>query len=312
MQPEGTNLLRGSIDCHIHACPHMNGRSVTVFDAVRQAAAAGQRAIVLMDNFQNSSGYAALAQDELGHLGVEVLGGLILQPAAGGISYEAAQIAVDYGYGPGSGARFISLPTHHTRHIAMQEGRSALQAESAFHVPDSGDLHSDLLQIINLCATCGIVFDCGHVSGTEALRLTEIARAHGVRQVRVHCSDHAPDIVTALADLGAYCEFSFFVLSHATQVGLTHADTEKHRITGMTLEAQTARIRAAGTQALVSSDAGISLLAPPVETFRQYLLLLRAQGFTDTELRQMSRDRPAALFGIDLDAPLSNMESIHG
>lgn len=312
MQPEGTNLLRGSIDCHIHACPHMNGRSVTVFDAVRQAAAAGQRAIVLMDNFQNSSGYAALAQDELGHLGVEVLGGVILQPTAGGISYEAAQIAVDYGYGLGSGARFLSLPTHHTRHIAMQEGRSALQAESAFHVPDSGDLPGDLLQIINLCAARGIVFDCGHVSGTEALRLTEIARAHGVQQVRVHCSDHTPDIVRALADLGAYCEFSFFVLSHATQVGLTHADSEKHQITGLTLEVQTARIRAAGTQALISSDAGISLLAPPVETFRQYLLLLRAQGFTDTELRQMSRDRPAAIFGIDLDAPLSKMEPIHG
>ncbi|MFN4100041.1 MAG: DUF6282 family protein [Pararhodobacter sp.] len=312
MLPEGTNLLRGSIDCHVHACPHMNGRSVTVFDAVRQAAAAGQRALVLMDNFQNSSGYAALARDELAHLGVEVLGGLILQPAAGGISFEAAQIAVDYGYGPGTGARFISLPTHHTRHIALQEGRSALQAESAFHVAESGDLPDDLYQIMDLCAARGIVFDCGHVSGPEALRLTETAKARGVRHIRVHCSDHAPEIVAALATLGAYCEFSFFVLSHATQVGLTHADTEKHRIAGMTLEAQSARIRAAGARALVSSDAGISLLAPPVETFRQYLLLLRAQGFSDEDLRQMSRDRPAALFGINLDAPLSGQDPIHG
>lgn len=301
MLSEGADLLRGSIDCHVHVCPHMNGRSATVFDAVRQASAAGQRAIVLMDNFQNSAGYAALAAMELADLNVDVLGGVILQPCAGGISLEAAQIAVDYGYGAGTGARFISLPTHHTRHVALHEGRSAAQADAAFHVPENGLLPDALYQIMDLCAARDIVFDCGHISGPEAVRLTEIARARGIERLRVHCSDHTPDTIRELAALGAFCEFSFFVLSHATQVGLTHADAEKHKIAGMTLDAQVQRIRAAGTQALVSSDAGISLLAPPVETFRQYLLLLRAAGFDDTQLRRMSRDMPGALFGIPLN-----------
>lgn len=300
MLPEGSELLTGSIDCHVHPCPHMNGRSVTVFDAVRQAASAGQRAIVLMDNFQNSSGYAALAMQELGDLGVEVLGGIILQPSAGGICPETVRIALDYGYGPGTGARFVSLPTHHTRHVALQEGRTALQANSAFHVPESGVLPDPVLEILDICAARDVVFDCGHVSAPEALRLSEIARDRGVGRVRVHCSDHEPDTIAALAALGAYCEFSFFVLSHATQVGLTHADSEKHRIAAITLAQQVERLHAAGGQAVVSSDAGISLLAPPVETFRQYLLLLRAQGFDDAALRRMSRDAPAALFGIDL------------
>jgi hypothetical protein len=303
MLPEGTDLLRGSIDCHIHPCPHMNGRSVTVFDAVRQASAAGQRAIVLMDNFQNSSGYAALVHHELSALGIDVLGGIILQPSAGGISFESAQIAVDYGYGPGTGARFISLPTHHTRHVALQEGRTELQAESAFHVPEGGRLPDELYQIMDLCAARDIVFDCGHVSGPEALRLAEIAQEHGINRVRVHCSNHDADIIRSLASLEAFCEFSFFVLSHATQVGLTHADSEKHRIAETTIEEQAKGIRAAGKRALVSSDAGISLLAPPVETFRQYLLLLRAQGFDDSEIRWMSRDMPSKLFGIDLEKP---------
>ena len=47
----GAQLLIGAIDGHVHACPHLNGRSVDVFDAVEQAAAAGMRAIGLMDNF---------------------------------------------------------------------------------------------------------------------------------------------------------------------------------------------------------------------------------------------------------------------
>ena len=79
-QPYGTHYLDGAIDCHVHACPHLNARSADVFQAVRAAAAAGMRAIGLMDNFHNSSGFAALAMRELGDLGVEVFGGVILQP----------------------------------------------------------------------------------------------------------------------------------------------------------------------------------------------------------------------------------------
>ena len=121
----GSDLLRGAIDCHVHACPHINDRSIDVFDAVRDAAAAGMRAIGLMDNFANSSGLAALAKRQLGELDVDVWGGLIMEPPAGGVTAEAVRIALKLGYGEGTGARFISLPTHHTRHIATIEKRSA-------------------------------------------------------------------------------------------------------------------------------------------------------------------------------------------
>ncbi|MFN7307988.1 MAG: DUF6282 family protein, partial [Acetobacteraceae bacterium] len=107
----GMHLLKGAIDCHIQCAPHLSGRSVNAFEAVRQAAAAGMRAIGIMCTFQNTSGLAALVNDELGHLGVEAFGGLIMQPTAGGVSLEAARAAIGYGYGPGTGARFISLPT---------------------------------------------------------------------------------------------------------------------------------------------------------------------------------------------------------
>ena len=58
----GMDLLQGAVDCHVHACPHINGRTVTAFDAARQAAAAGMKGVGLMDNFSNSAGYAALAK----------------------------------------------------------------------------------------------------------------------------------------------------------------------------------------------------------------------------------------------------------
>ncbi len=56
----GADLLEGAVDNHVHTCPHINGRSIDVFQAVWQAADAGMRGIGLMDDYANSSGIAAL------------------------------------------------------------------------------------------------------------------------------------------------------------------------------------------------------------------------------------------------------------
>ncbi len=297
--PPGMHLLKGAVDCHVHCAPHLNGRSVNAFEAVRQAAAAGMRAIGIMCNFQNSSGLAALCNDELGHLGVHAFGGLIMQPTAGGVTLEAAKAAVGYGYGPGTGARFVSLPTHHTRHVATAEGRSPAFLETTFWVPPSGKVPDPVPAIMELCAEKDVVFDCGHVSGREAVALAEEAKRRGVTRLRSHGSRYATDEIQAITALGGYVELSFFILTHATQVGLTHVDEEKHKIT-VSAKSQdfTPKLRAAGDRAIVSTDAGVFLLPPPVEAFREYLLLLESEGFTEAEIRRMSATNPARLFGL--------------
>ena len=299
----GMNHVRGAIDCHIHACPHLNGRSVNVLEAVRQAHEAGMRAIGLMDNFAISSGYAALAMQELGHLGVEVFGGLIMQPVCGGVTLEAARTALGLGYGPGTGSRFLSLPTHHTRYVAEREGRTGAYLESVFQVPPSGVVPDPVPAIMELCAERDVVFDCGHVSGREAARLCEEGKRRGVRRLRTHGTRYAADEIRAIVAAGGYVEFSFFILTHATQVGLTHVDAEKHRASGCTIQDMAAAIRACGVErAIVSSDCGVFVLPPPVEGFREFMLLLESEGFTEAEIRRMNTANPAALFGIG-DAP---------
>jgi hypothetical protein len=215
--PVGADLLVGAMDNHIHACPHINARCLDVFEAVEAAAASGMCAIGLMDNFANTSGYAALANRRLGHLGVEVFGGLIMEPPAGGVSAEAVRIALGYGYGArGDGARFISLPTHHTRAIARREGRSAHYIDACLEIPERGPLPAPLPEILDLVAAAGVVFNTGHISGPEALRIVEIARAAGVERILVPAGHFAPDEISALAALGAIVEFSFFSVTHAT------------------------------------------------------------------------------------------------
>jgi hypothetical protein len=270
-----------------------------VLEAVRQAAAVGMRGVGLMDNFANSSGLAALAMAELGHLGVDVFGGIILEPPAGGVSAEAVAIALRYGYEPGQGARFVSLPTHHTRHVARMEGRDAQYVSAAFAVPETGPLPDPVLRILDLVAEHDVVLNTGHVSAPEALRLVSEASRRGVGRVLVPANGYPPPAVRALAEAGALAEFSFFFLTHATLVGLTHVDAEAHRAPRVELEAMVAGIRAATPDRVVlSSDCGVALLPPPVEGLREFLLLLAHAGFTEDELHRMVADNPARLFRI--------------
>ena len=293
----GMDLLHGAVDCHVHACPHVNARSLDVLQAVRAAAAAGMHGIGLMDNFANTSGYAALAQRELGHLGVEVFGGLIMEPPAGGLATETVKIALGYGYSQSDGARFISLPTHHTRHIAMQERRSPAYIDTCLALPEHGELPDPLPEILDLIAQHDVVLNTGHISGPEAVHLVESARQRGVERILVPANHYCVDEVRSITAAGAYAEFSFFFLSHATQLGLTHVDDEKHTVAAVTLAQINPLIQAASpAQTILSSDCGVYVLPPPVEGLRELLLLIASLGYTPSELRQMVSDNPKQLF----------------
>jgi len=295
----GSELLQGAVDNHVHACPHLNARTVTVFEAVRQAAAAGLRGLGLMDNFCNSAGYAALAMQELGDLGVDVFG-LIMEPPAGGVTLEAVDAAIGYGYGPGTAARFISLPTHHTRHIATLEGRSKAYIEGCCEIPEVGDLPDPLPAILDRIVEADVVLNTGHLSGPEALRLIELAKRRGLQRILVPASHYQKDEVRELAKLGAIAEFSFFFVSHATQAGLTHVDAQAHTVPPVSLPVMVELIRTATPeQTIVNSDGGVFLLPPPVEALREFLLLLKSAGFSRDELRTMSNTNPSRLFRLD-------------
>ncbi|MFK7997737.1 MAG: DUF6282 family protein [Granulosicoccus sp.] len=298
-QPPGANWLLGAVDGHVHACPHINGRSVDVLQAVRDAADAGMHAIGLMDNFANSSGLAALANRELSHLGVEVFGGLIMEPPAGGVSTDAVRIALDYGYGASDGARFISFPTHHTQYTARLEGRPDNYIDRCFHVPDSGRLPDNVIKILDLVAQADVVLNTGHLSATEAVRLTTVARDRGILRILVPANHFDTNTVATLCSLGAYVEFSFFFVSHATDAGLTHVDSERHTVPRVAPADMANLISCApDEQVILSGDCGVFLLPPPVEGLREFLLLMRSCGVAELSLQRMVRENPRKLFGL--------------
>ncbi len=300
LQPPAAHLLVGAMDNHVHACPHINARSLDVMSAVSEAAAAGMTAIGLMDNFASSSGYAALAKAVRPDLPIDVFGGLIMEPPAGGVSAEAVRIALHYGYRPGDGARFISLPTHHTRHVAEGEGRSPAYVETCLAIPERGPLPDPLGEILDLVAEADVVFNTGHVSGPEALRVIEAARARGVRRILVPAAHYSADVVAEAAALGAVCEFSFFVVSHATRIGLTHVDAAANTIAFVEPAEIAALIAAAGARnVILSSDCGVGVLPRPVEGLREFLVLLGHVGVAEADLARMVSTTPKRLFKVE-------------
>jgi hypothetical protein len=298
----GMDLLTNAVDCHVHACPHINARSVDVMQAARAAATAGMRGIGLMDNFANSSGLAALARRELANLDIDIFGGLIMEPPAGGVCADAVRTALGYGYDENDGARFISLPTHHTRNIAREEGRNDDYVEACLEIPETGELPDPLPEILDLIAARDVVLNTGHISGPEACRLVELALKRGVTRILAPASHFEPSEVRQMTEAGAFAEFSFFFMSHATQLGLTHVDEEKHTVAAVGLPRMAELIHAATpSRTVLSGDCGVFVLPPPVEGFREFLLMIESAGFDRTALRQMAAGNPAHLFKIEND-----------
>ena len=106
LQPQATDILRGTIDIHVHSDPDNVPRSVDGLDAAKQARAAGMRGIVLKNHYDPTAGLAYLARKEAP--GLEVFGGIDLNLSVGGMNTAAvehlAQVAGGWG-------RFVWMST---------------------------------------------------------------------------------------------------------------------------------------------------------------------------------------------------------
>jgi len=112
-------LLKGAIDIHVHAGPHLKSspRSVDPVQAAIQARDAGMRAIVYMDVFEMTTGTVWMVSRAVPDF--KVFGGIILNTVYGGMNPRAVKTAIFYG----SGAKYVSFGAHSTVYQASKEGR---------------------------------------------------------------------------------------------------------------------------------------------------------------------------------------------
>jgi hypothetical protein len=274
-------VLRGTIDIHVHSDPDNVPRSIDGIDVAKLARSKGMRGIVLKNHYDPTAGLAFLARKEAP--GLEVFGGIDLNLAVGGMNAVAVEHMTQVAGGWGRVVWMSSFD-------AENQVRYSRENRPFVRVAREGELLPETKAVIAVIARHGLVLATGHVSAQEALMLLREGTRQGVEHMVVTHAANAPVLMNVpqmqeAAKQGAFVEFVGGSLAAAD------AAARIDRIADA--------IRQVGPQAcILSSDLGQKGNALPPDGFAAFLLALRAKGFSEPELNRMSKQNPARLLGL--------------
>ena len=279
--PQETDILRGTIDIHVHSDPDNVPRSVDGLEAARQARARGMRGVVLKNHYDPTAGLAYLARKEAP--GLDVFGGIDLNLTVGGMNAIAVEHMTRVAGGWG---RQVWMSTFD----AENQVRFSKENRPFVSVSRNGELLPGTKAVIAAIAKHDLVMATGHVSPSEALLLLGEGRRQGTKHMVVTHAMNPPvsmDIaqMQEAAKEGAFIEF----------VGgsLTAGDANAR------LDRYADAIRKVGPQfCILSSDLGQKNNALPVDGYAAFLQAMRARGFSEHDVNLMSKDNPAKLLGL--------------
>ncbi len=284
------DLLRGAIDCHIHAYPDFVPRSQDMLEIAVEAARAGMRAVVFKDHFNLTAGAAYLVQrsiDEMvadGRLTtrVEVYGGLGLNL---GINPEAVRMGLRY-----PNFKCIWFPTFRSLGWARSAGIEDTE-EYVRLVAASGEVLPETRAVMELAAEADVAIGLGHTDYEELLPLATLARALGVRTVLDHplleLNKLTLEEIHTLADLGSfvgtYCQPMIPSLYQPVVDPMETVEV----------------IRAVGAERCVAgSDFGQVLHVDTIDGMRIFIRALLGFGLDRQQVATVVRDAPARLLGL--------------
>ena len=328
--PEGRSmelsqeLLKGTIDIHVHAGPHIfsSPRRVDPYQAAVQARDAGMRAIVYMDVFEMSNGTAWLVNRVVPDF--QTYGGLILNTVYGGMNPRAVKTAINYG----DGAKYVSFGAHSTHYQAAREGRivdgvfvalSELypkfkeeELDRCIRIPLDEAPGPELDEILSLiAANPQIYMITGHTSVEEAMRLVDLAVEYGIGKVLVSSA------VTKIAEMNqleymagkeAFIEYTLAAYTHTNSIPKTHYYVEKEYASidegmsegpggGVKLVAE--QIQELGAErCIIATDFGVYTLPEPVEGFREFIACLLDLGISADDIRKLAKENPEKVLGL--------------
>ena len=329
--PEGRSfelsqeLLKGAIDIHVHAGPHIfsSPRRVDPVEAAIQARDAGMQAIVFMDVFEMSNGTSWIVNRVVPDF--KTYGGLILNTIYGGMNPRAVKTAIYYG----DGAKYISFGAHSTHYQAAREGHvvdgefmplSELhpkfkeeELERCIRIPldeAPGPKLDEILQLI--ASNPSIYMNTGHVSVEEAVRLVDLAEEYGINKALV--ASAVTKIATIeqlkyMADKGAFIEYTLAAYTHTTPIPKTHYYVEREYASidegmaegiggGVRLVAE--QIQELGADhCIIATDFGVYTLPEPVEGLREFIACLLDLGIPVDDICKLVKANPERLLGLD-------------
>ena len=278
--------LDGAADLHCHFGPDAHReRSVDAFEAAREAAAAGHRALVLKSHDFPTASLAWAVRQQVDD--IDVFGGICCDREIGGMNAAAVEVALRLG------ARIVWLPTLSSR----QDVENGVAAQLGIPGPglvvtdDDGDLLPETREVLDLVAEHGAVLATGHVSAAEHYAVVKEHARRGPVLLTHATEDLAGPKLTAaqcreLAELGAWVE-----LCAMTCIGALATKSVAEMV---------ATIRAVGVERVtLGTDFGQKINPHPAAGLQTYADALFEAGLTEAEIRTMACTNPCALLRLD-------------
>lgn len=296
---EATALLRGAIDVHVHANPHLfpQNHGLDAIALAAQAQAAGMRALVLKDVGVPTTGTAYVVT-RLGP-GIPVYGSYVMNVSNGGLNPRGVQVALNHG----DGAKIVYFPTGDTlNHVHYRKRFYAginlpLPEERAITALVDGRLRPEVREIVALVKEHDACLATAHLSAAETRVVVREALDQGLRRIIV---SHAKWPMTGLTldDLKTFAAQGCLIeLESSLMMPLMYfvhgeAPADPREIA--------ATMRAVGPEhCLMVSDLGQLYSPLPVEGLRTYVAMLLKCGLTAREIELMLHRNPARALGLE-------------
>lgn len=272
-------------DVHVHAAPDVLDRIGYDDEIAASYAAAGYSGFVLKAHHESTVGRASALRRSSG---LDVVGGIALNRAVGGINPAAVLSALS------TGGRVVWFPTadartQETACLPRLEDMDDRLGRATLAIPPvlvgDEETERDIALVLDLIAEHDAVLCTGHLSGPECRWLFEQARARGVgRFMLTHPSYTVPAMdvreIAELAEAGAHVEVTAYQLLHQPR---------------MTAARLAAVARAAGERLILASDAGQPDSPEPPAALEQLITALSREGLDEGWLRDAASQTPRSL-----------------
>lgn len=278
------NLLRGSIDMHIHPAPDPYWvRRVDCMEIAREAQEAGMAGVVVKSFYYPTTVVAEAARHAAAD--VKVFGSIpVGYVTTGGLQYAAQTIEVN----ARMGCRVVYFPLMDSRHSKIYLGQNA--EEGIYILDDAGHLKPEVYKILDVIKEHNMVLCSGHISYQESYALFSAAKELGIQKmVATHplaeLSAYTLDEIQSLAGLGAYIEHVYGSLMP--------------RLGNMDPSDYVDCIKLIGAERCIMGTDLAQIWDPtPREGMRNFISLMLQFGCTQEEVGLMVKENPRKLLDL--------------
>jgi Family of unknown function (DUF6282) len=282
--------IEGAVDVHVHSEPDLFPRIADDVGVARHAASLGLRALSLKCHSERTTSRAYMTMQQVP--GIQVVGGIVLNRAVGGINPAAVEAALALG------GRHVWMPTVDAANHARTFGATGAYDKQASTVAkaqdrgievfdDAGKPIAGLIDVLDLTAHHSAILSTCHLSVREIKLLVSTARERGVEKIMItHPFFKVPaldlDTLKQLVAQGAYAEFGYCTVSPMWN----HAP----------LTRVVAAIEALGPErCILMSDAGQRHNPMPAECLRVFAQSVYESGVSEEGVERMIKQNPLDL-----------------